>query len=46
MSRNILYLVLGALRVGVTVRGSMVWQHGQSGVEIRIDEIVVQIDGN
>jgi hypothetical protein len=46
MNRNILYLVLGALVVGIAVLGYLYYEEEQSGVEIQIDESGVEIDGN
>ncbi|MGS4947738.1 hypothetical protein ACVDG3_19865 [Meridianimarinicoccus sp. RP-17] len=46
MNRNILYLVLGALVVGIAVLGYLYYEEEQSGVEIQIDDSGVEIDGN
>jgi hypothetical protein len=46
MNLNILYLVLGALVVGIAVLGYLYYEEEQSGVEIQIDESGVEIDGN
>ncbi len=46
MNRNMLYLVLGALVVGIAVLGYLYYDEQQSGVDIQIDESGVSIDGN
>lgn len=46
MNRNSLYLVLGALVVGIAVLGYLYYDEQQSGVDIKIDEGGISIDGN
>jgi len=46
MSRNFLYVLVGALSVGVVVVGYLYYQESQSGIGIEIDERGVTIEGN
>lgn len=46
MNRNVLYLVIGMLIVGVAVVGYMLYEERRSGVSIEIGEGGVRIDGN
>ncbi len=46
MPRNALYLILGALVVGIAVLGYLYYEEQQSGVSIQIDESGIEIDGN
>ncbi|HEY9022399.1 MAG: hypothetical protein QUV10_13985 [Paracoccaceae bacterium] len=46
MNRNLLYLVIGLLAAGVIVIGYLYYQESQSGVEIRIGDQGISIDGD
>ena len=46
MPRNMLYLLLGALAVGIAALGYLYYEEQQSDVEIEIGEGGVEIDGN
>ena len=46
MSRNVLYLVIGALAVGLVVAGYLYYQESQSGIDIEIGKDGVKIEGN
>lgn len=46
MSRNVLYLVIGLLAAGVLVVGYLYYQESQSGIDIKIGEHGVTIEGN
>ncbi|GHA20589.1 hypothetical protein GCM10007989_14620 [Devosia pacifica] len=47
MSRNALYIVVGVLVVVVVILGIYLYQeHNQPGLEVRVDEQGVSIDGN
>lgn len=46
MSRSVLYLVIVLLIAGVAIVGYLYYQESQSGVDIKIGEHGVTIDGN
>ncbi len=46
MSRNTLYLVIGLLAVVLIVVGYLYYQENQRGVEIRIGDQGISIEGN
>ena len=46
MSRNVLYLLIGLLAVGVVVAGYLYYQESTSGINIEIGEDGVKIEGN
>ena len=46
MNRNTLYLLIGLLVVGLVVVGYLYYQESQSGVQIRIGDQGISIDGN
>lgn len=46
MSRNVLYLLIGLLAVGVVVAGYLYYQESKSGINIEIGEDGVKIEGN
>jgi hypothetical protein len=46
MSRSILYIVIGALAVVAATVGYLYYQESRSGIDIKIDEHGVTIDGN
>ena len=46
MSRNVLYLLIGVLAVGVVVAGYLYYQESKSGINIEIGEDGVKIEGN
>jgi len=46
MSRNILFVVIGALAALAAVAGYVYYEGQQDGVNIQIDEHGVSIDGN
>lgn len=46
MNRNTLYLLIGLLVVGLVVVGYLYYQESQSGVQIKIGEQGISIDGN
>lgn len=46
MPRNTLYLVIGLLVVGLIVVGYLYSQENQRGVEIKIDDQGISIEGN
>lgn len=46
MSRNFLFILIGALAICAIVAGYLYYQEQQSGVEIRIDGSGVTIDGD
>lgn len=46
MSRNILYLLIGLLAIGLGVVGYLYYEESQSGIEIRIGEESISIEGN
>lgn len=46
MNRNMLYLVIGLLAAGVAVVGYLYYQESRSGVEIRIGDEGISIEGN
>lgn len=45
MNRNALYLLIGLLVAGLVVVGYLYYQESQSGVEIRIGDQGISIDG-
>ncbi len=45
MSRNGLYLLIGALVVAVAVIGYMLYEERQSGIEIEIGERGISVEG-
>lgn len=46
MSRNLLLVLVGVLAVCAVVAGYLYYQESQSGIDIKIDEHGVTIDGN
>ena len=46
MGRNVLYLVIGLLSVGLAVAGYLYYQESKSGINIEIGEGGVKIEGN
>ena len=46
MNRNILYLVIGVLAVGLGVAGYLYYQESESGINIEIGNDGVKIEGN
>ena len=46
MNRNALYLLIALLVAGLVVVGYLYYQESQSGVEIRIGDQGISIDGN
>ena len=46
MSRNVLYLVIGLLAVGLAIAGYLYYQESKSGINIEIGEGGVKIEGN
>ena len=46
MSRNTIYLLIGLLVIGLAVMGYLYYQESQSGVEIRIGDEGISIEGN
>jgi predicted negative regulator of RcsB-dependent stress response len=46
MNRNTLYLLIGLLVIGLIVVGYLYYQESQSGVQIRIGDQGISIDGN
>ncbi len=46
MNKNVLYLVVGALAVAIAVVGYLYYQESQSGIDIKIGENGVSIEGN
>lgn len=46
MSRNALYFVIGLLVAGVLVVGYLYYQESRSGIDIKIGEDGITIDGN
>lgn len=46
MNRNTLYLLVGLLVAGILVLGYLYYQESRSGVEIRIGNDGVSIEGN
>lgn len=46
MNRNALYLLIGLLVAGLVVVGYLYYQESQSGVQIRIGDQGISIDGN
>lgn len=46
MNRNTLYLLIGLLGFGLMVVGYLYYQESQTGVEIRIGDQGISIDGN
>ncbi len=46
MTRNTLYLVIGLLAVGLVVVGYLYYQESQRGVEIKIGDQGISIEGN
>jgi hypothetical protein len=46
MPRNTLYLVIGLLVAGLIVVGYLYSQENQRGVEIKIDDQGISIEGN
>lgn len=46
MNRNLLYIVIGLLIVGVAVLGYVYYEESRSGVDIRIDGEGLSIEGN
>ncbi|KGM85920.1 hypothetical protein rosmuc_04256 [Roseovarius mucosus DSM 17069] len=46
MNRNTLYLLIGLLVVGLVVVGYLYYQESQSGVQIKIGDQGISIDGN
>ncbi len=46
MSRNFLLVLIGVLAVSAVVAGYLYYQERQSGIDIKIDEHGVTIDGN
>jgi hypothetical protein len=45
MNRNVLYLVIGLLLAGVAVVGYLYYQESQTGIDIKIGEQGVTIEG-
>lgn len=45
MNRNALYLLIGLLGTGLVVLAYLYYQESQSGVEIRIGDQGISIDG-
>jgi len=46
MTRKTLYLLIGLLVVGLVVVGYLYYQESQSGVQIKIGDQGISIDGN
>lgn len=46
MNRNTLYLLIGLLFVGLAVLGYLYYQESRSGVDIRIGDQGISIQGN
>ena len=46
MSRNFLFVLIGALVVVAAGAGYLYYQESQSGIDIQIDETGIKIDGN
>jgi hypothetical protein len=46
MPRTTLYLIIALLTVGLAVLGYLYYQDSQSGVEIRIGDDSISIEGN
>ena len=46
MSRNSLFILIGVLAVCAVVASYLYYQERQSGIEIKIDEQGVSIEGN
>ena len=46
MSRGSVYILIGLLAAAVVVIGYLYYEESQEGVDIRIDESGVSIDGN
>jgi hypothetical protein len=46
MARNVLYLVIAVLAVGLVVTGYLYYQESQSGIDIEIGKDGVKIEGN
>lgn len=46
MNRNALLLVIGVLAVGLMAAGYLYYQERQSGIDVKIDEHGITIEGN
>jgi hypothetical protein len=46
MTRSTLYLLIALLGIGITVVGYLYYQESRSGVEIRIGDQGISIQGN
>lgn len=46
MNRNALLLVIGVLAVGLMAVGYLYYQERQSGIDVKIDEHGITIEGN
>lgn len=46
MNRNVLYLVIGLLAVGIVVVGYLYYQQNRTGIDIEISDHGVTIQGN
>lgn len=46
MNRNVMYLLIGLLAAGLVVLGYLYYKESQSGVDIRIGDQGITIDGN
>jgi len=46
MSRNALYLLIGLLTAGVVIVGYLYYQESRSGIDIKIGNNGITIDGN
>ena len=46
MNRNTLYLVIGLLAVGIIVVGYLYYQESRTGIDIKIGDHGVSIEGN
>lgn len=46
LNRNVIYLLIGLLAVGVAVLGYLYYQESRSGIDIEISEHGVTIEGN
>lgn len=46
MTRNTLYVLIGLLVVGLAVVGYLFYQESQSGIDIKIGDEGISIEGN
>jgi hypothetical protein len=46
MTRNALYILIGLLVVGLAVVGYLYYQESQSGIDIKIGDEGISIEGN